>query len=134
MTKPRVIKRLTILSIILMTVGCSHEPEFRQSDQVNATEEPEWVDEIRNSTFNLNDLPPDIVQELTDYLNLEFGAPDFSIPIETDELSYLGEFEELGKPIRIWKYSCGNENICYVAVQPFGDSYMIGMAPIRRRC
>lgn len=92
--------------------------------------EPDWTENIRNSTFNLKDLPYDIEDELVDYLNREFGVPHFSDAFVSADLTLVGDFEELGKPIRIWEYQCGKDKKCYVGAQPFGDGYMIGSTDI----
>lgn len=86
-----------------------------------------FADEIRNSSFDLDDLPETILQELVEYLNLEYAAPEVSEPVSVEDLSFAGEFEMYDKPIRYWRYPCSEENGCFVTVQPFADSYCIGM-------
>ena len=83
--------------------------------------------EIRNSISSIAVLPPDIESQIAHYLDLEFGAPKFSMPIKIEDIEFVGEFEACGKPIKFWQYPCRFEPGCYATVQPFEDSYVLGM-------
>jgi len=81
-------------------------------------EEPIWVDEVKSSNFDLNNLPDSIEKEIYNYLVIEF-APDFEAT-----LKYIGEFELWGKPIRCWDFGAST---VYASVQPYADGYFIGV-------
>ena len=83
-------------------------------------EEPVWVNEVKNSTYDMRDLPATIEDEIIDYLELEF-SPDLDRNKIT--LTYIGEYELWGKPIRCWDFG---DNELNVTVQPYANSYYIG--------
>lgn len=113
-----------ILSIIVFIAGC--DDELNKEVMVSMENEPDWTKNIRQSTFNMKDLPENIKDELVDYLNREYGVPHFSEAFVVSDLTLVGDFVELDMPIRIWEYQCGNDKKCYVGAQPYGDGYMIG--------
>ena len=81
-------------------------------------EEPIWVDEVKSSTYDLDDLPDSIEKEIYDYLAIEY-APNFEA-----ELKYVGEFKLWDKPIRCWDF--GSSTV-YASVQPYADGYHIAV-------
>ncbi len=81
-------------------------------------EEPIWVDEVKNSDFDLSDLPSDIESQISDYLDLEF------MPEENISIKYIGEYELWGKPIKCWDFGSSE---AYATVQPYADSFYIGI-------
>ena len=79
-----------------------------------------WVDEVRNATFELADLPDTIEDEIRVYLKIELGSDYID---EKDKLRYVGEYEHWGKPIRCWDF--GDQQM-YASVQPYANHYYIG--------
>lgn len=82
-------------------------------------EEPVWVDEVKSSNYDINDLPESIEQEILEYLSVEF-APGF----REKELKYIGQFELWEKPIKCWDF--GNSKV-FATVQPYSDGYYIAV-------
>ena len=82
--------------------------------------------EIKDSSYDLDTLPENIVSEIANYLNLEYGAPESSKSLDTSEAIYIGEYPACGVTIKIWKYPCGKSKDCYVGVQPWKDGHYIG--------
>lgn len=114
--------------VIIITTACDNEHNNEVLTVMG--NEPNWTENIPNPTFNLKGLPDDIKDELVDYLNREFGAPHFSGAFVASDLALVGDFEELGMPIRIWENQCGNDRKCYVGAQSYGGGYMIGSTEI----
>lgn len=83
-------------------------------------EEPMWVEDVRNATFDLADLPDTIEDEIIVYLKIELG-PEYVK--DKEKLRYAGEFEYWGMPIRCWDF--GDQHM-YVSVQPYGNHYYVG--------
>ncbi|MEE2733509.1 MAG: hypothetical protein VYA55_21995 [Pseudomonadota bacterium] len=93
-----------------------------------------WMDkgiqcfnEIADSTFDLSELPSNISEYISQYLDTEYGAPKYSVPIELSEIKYVGVYSACGKAIKLWVYPCGENNDCYVGIQPWKDTYYTSM-------
>lgn len=71
------------------------------------------------------ELPTDIESEIASSLNLEFGAPRFSEPLEPSDLSYIGEFVVNGIPTKYWSFPCSSEPGCWAYASPWDDSYTL---------
>ena len=82
--------------------------------------------EIKNATYNLNNLKKDIYPDLAEYLNIEYGAPDYSEPISPSEIVYVGEYSACEQRIKIWKYPCSSNN-CFVGILPWKNAYLTTM-------
>jgi hypothetical protein len=69
-------------------------------------------------------IPENIKQEILDYLHIEFGE-DANDPssLKIDNIKLDGIYEVQGKPTYYYKFS----HDTWATVEPFGDSYMIGM-------
>ncbi|HHC6527332.1 TPA: hypothetical protein ACN34I_004581 [Vibrio parahaemolyticus] len=78
-------------------------------------------DEVVNSTYDLNNLPPDIESQIVDYLSLEHQEQ-----FDPKMLSYIGEFTVCGKPVKFWGYECSSE--CYVTIQGWRDGFFKSMS------
>ena len=72
------------------------------------------------------DIPQGIEKEIVSYIRLECGEKD-SDPnaLQESDLVYEGEFEIEGIPTHYWR--CGSESRTWATVEPFGDSYCLGM-------
>jgi len=81
--------------------------------------EPIWVDEVKQSTYDLSNLPKDIEDNIKEYLLLELSPKNEDI-----SLKYVNTFQLWKKPIMCWEYG---DNDLFVTVQPYGNSYYIGL-------
>lgn len=72
------------------------------------------------------DIPEGIKKEIVSYVRLEFGE-DSSDPdaLQESDLKYEGEFIINGVPTHYWR--CGDTSRTWATVEPFGDSYCLGM-------
>jgi hypothetical protein len=70
--------------------------------------------------------PGQIEAELAEYLDREFGAPQFSEPLRIEQLTYLGEFSVDGVPTRYWSFPCSATPGCWATVQPWEDAHTLG--------
>jgi hypothetical protein len=71
------------------------------------------------------ELPADITSELASYVNREFGAPEFSRPLEPTDFTYVGEFLVAGVPTKYWSFPCKFDPGCWAIVSPWDDSYSL---------
>ena len=71
------------------------------------------------------ELPANITSELASYLDLEFGAPAYSAPLDPSELRYVGEFVVDGSPTKFWSFPCHFEPGCWAYVAPLDDGYSL---------
>lgn len=100
--------------------SCNGTSSFSQ----NGSELPnECYKEVTESAFSLELLDADIETRIASYLALEMGLSD----AETDRLNlaYVGSGRICNAEIRIWSYSCAIEEVCYAAVQPWAEGYVI---------
>jgi len=84
-----------------------------------AIEEPIWVDQVKNSIYDLEDLPKGIENEIIDYLKLEYASDNKEFL-----LNFVGVYNLWEKPIMCWDY--GSDDM-FVTVQPYGASYCIAL-------
>jgi hypothetical protein len=115
----------TAVLLAVISVGCDREEG--EHYHVDFDRGIQCSPEIRSSLSSITLLPPDIESQIASYLDLEFGAPEFSEPVSVEDIVYVGEFEACGKPIKFWEYPCGYEPGCYATIQPFEDTYVLGM-------
>lgn len=73
------------------------------------------------------ELPDGIEKEILEYLHLEYGEdPNDSSSLKLDEISYDGLYEVAGVQTHYFKY-VSSSGLNWATVQPYGDSYLIGM-------
>ena len=82
---------------------------------------PLWINEVKNSAYDLSRLPENIEQEIADYLDVEHLQSKSFDPLS---LKYVGQSELWEKPIMCWDFGDGK---MYVTVQPYGESYLISL-------
>ncbi|OLQ72285.1 hypothetical protein BIT28_25060 [Photobacterium proteolyticum] len=104
--------------------GCSEPFDIEKANQP-------IIDDIKNSSYDLSNLPANLEDWLVEYLNEQCNGENlFSKQmqcqgkISLSSLRYVGEFVEYSKPIRYWSFPCDNKQGCWVIVQPFQDSYI----------
>ena len=69
-------------------------------------------------------LPENIKEEILEYLHLEFGEdPKDSSSLKIEDIKFDDIYEIHEKPTHYYKFSHNT----WATVEPFGDSYMIGM-------
>ena len=123
-------KILLIVLALFAINACSNEGNETQSlTEVTGI----WMDkgiqctkDIENSTYKLDNLPNDVVSEIANYIDLEYGAPKYSKPVDVSKIEYIGEYPACNKKVKIWEYPCGQKNHCYVGIQPLKQAYLIG--------
>ena len=73
------------------------------------------------------ELPLDIEKQILEYLHLEYGEdPGASDSLNIEDISYEGEFEINGISTHYFKYASSTGRT-WATVEPFGDSYCLGM-------
>lgn len=108
-------------SVYLTLGGCNGSVQFSE----NASGAPDkCYPEIRDSTFSLQDLQPDVELELVEYLNLEWGRIYGKTSVSSATIKYLGESKICGNRVRIWSYPCLDGRTCYATIQPWGNGYV----------
>ena len=83
-------------------------------------------DETKSSDFEVGTVVGGIRKDLADYLNLEYGAPELSEALQSEDLEVVGIYEACGKGVKVWSYPCGDKD-CFVAIQPWRDTYLTTM-------
>lgn len=72
-------------------------------------------------------LPNNKQQKILEYLHLEFGEDSQNdTSLKLSDLKFVGEFSVNGTEIFYWSYSIDNE-VRWATVEPYEDSYLIGM-------
>lgn len=73
------------------------------------------------------ELPDNIETEILEYLHLEYGEdPNDPSSLKLDEITYDGLYDVSGVPVHYFKYA-SRSGRSWATVEPFGDSYVIGM-------
>ena len=73
-------------------------------------------------------LPPDVQEEIIDYLHRELGeSGDDPEAIRAQDVQYAGEHEIGERFIHFWHFPWGQDR-AWVTVEPMDDSYCLGLS------